>query len=79
MSEYMTAGRFVAKVDWEGGIGGALNYGLTADELDPNDEASKPLRKAWADLERLYREEYEPAADKVRRAMDAIDPDGPEG
>jgi hypothetical protein len=63
--EYMTPAEFAAKVDWEGGTIGALDYGLRADALDPGDEASKALRDAWAALQEVYVEQYEPAAQRV--------------
>jgi hypothetical protein len=43
-----------AKVDWEGGIFGALEYGITSDMM-PDEE----LREYWADLERRYAEMQE--------------------
>jgi hypothetical protein len=39
-----------AKVDWEGGVLGALDYGIVADRIeDPT------LRALWADLQDRYR------------------------
>lgn len=54
MSGYKSRSDLAAKVDWEGGIFEALEYGITADEM-PDDE----LRVLWADLERRYSEAQE--------------------
>lgn len=43
----MTPEEFVAKIRWEGGVVGALEYGLTAEDL-PKGSA---LREAWHELE----------------------------
>lgn len=44
--EPMTESDFAAKIDWEGGITDALDYGLTAEHCEPG-----PLRDAWEKLE----------------------------
>lgn len=82
MTDFMTVGDFAAKVEWEGGVVDALDYGLKADDLDPDDEASKPLREAWAEMERIYREVFAPAVGKVRDLLQEIENGGddePEG
>lgn len=82
MPEYMDVDSFAAKVDWEGGVIDALDYGLKADDLDPADERSKPLREAWAEMERIYREAFAPAVSKVRDLLQEIEDGGddePEG
>jgi hypothetical protein len=71
MADYMTPDDFAQKVEWEGGIVDALEYGLHATDLDPDDEASKPLRAAWAALEAVYREQYRPAESRVSELLDA--------
>ncbi len=39
---------FEAKIDWEGGVYGALQYGLRADDFYPN--LPPRVREAWNDL-----------------------------
>lgn len=47
----MKAEDFLAKVDWEGGIDAALDYGLSASDIEDDDDSE--LREAWETLERL--------------------------
>lgn len=72
MSEFMTPTNFAAKVDWEGGIHGALGYGLKHTHLDPDDPASAELRAAWAELETLFRP-FEVQCDIVGPLLDALE------
>ena len=57
MSGQMTPDEFVNKVDWEGGVLDALEYGLRSTELDDSNPALKggwiELEKAWVDFEPL--------------------------
>lgn len=69
---YMSPFDFASKIDWEGGVMSALDYGLKHDELDPNDPASAKLREAWKELETVHREHWRPARQKVSAAFDAI-------
>lgn len=41
----MDEAEFVAKIEWEGGIIDALDYGLKPDDCEPG-----PMRDAWAAL-----------------------------
>jgi hypothetical protein len=50
--EKMTAADFKAKVEWEGGIVEALDYGLKHTHLDGRAPAA--LYNAWKKLEELY-------------------------
>lgn len=77
-TEYMTARRFAAKVDWEGGVVDALEYGLHATHLDPDDETSKPLREAWSALEAAW-QNAKPLIGKVEGLLEDIEEDGDEG
>jgi hypothetical protein len=43
----MTARRFAEKVDWEGGIVAALEYGLRPNDIDPADPDGTDLRRLW--------------------------------
>jgi hypothetical protein len=42
---------FASKVDWEGGVYAALEYGLSADELP---EGHPELEAIWREMERKY-------------------------
>lgn len=64
MTEPMTAAYFAKKVDWEGGILEAVDYGLK-----PEDAPEGPLRDAWAELVAQYAL-IEPIMRKVQRALD---------
>lgn len=55
VTDFMTPSDFASKVDWEGGIHGALEYGLKSTHLDPDDPDSTELRAAWVALEEAYR------------------------
>jgi len=39
------------KVDWEGGVLGALQYGVTCDDI-----ADAALARRWAKIERLHKQ-----------------------
>lgn len=54
MTKYMSVADFAAKVEWEGGITAALEYGLKHTHLDPGDPKAENLRDAWAELERIW-------------------------
>jgi hypothetical protein len=49
----MTVRRLAQKVQWEGGVLDALQYGIRADEIDDPDvsEAWRKLESLWAELE----------------------------
>ena len=77
MSEYMTPQDFAGKIEWEGGITGALDYGLKSTRLDPDDPASTPLREAWAVLEAAWNE-IQPAMRAVEDILEDLDDEGDE-
>ena len=56
MSEFMTAKDFAAKIEWEGGVSDALDYGLKHTALDPNDSESADLRSKWKEIEDAWSE-----------------------
>ena len=60
----MTPARFAAKVEWEGGILEALDYGLA-----PADVTEGPLRDLWSKLSSLYRQ-MQPILAEAQRALD---------
>lgn len=62
----MTEAQFASKVDWEGGILGALDYGLTHEDLIDQDSE---LAKAVAALEEAYR----PVDALAARVTDILD------
>lgn len=48
MSEFKTMKDFAAKVDWEGGAFGAMQYGLFAEDIpDDGSEESQTLYTLW--------------------------------
>ena len=51
MKDKMGAEDFLAKVEWEGGILEAIEYGLSAEQLEDSDSA---LGKAWKEIEIAY-------------------------
>ena len=67
MSDYKDRAAVVGKVEWEGGILGALDYGLRAEHLPENDTE---LRQAWAALEAKYLE-MTPLVDAVEKLLEA--------
>ena len=72
-SEYMTVEDFAAKAGWEGGILGALDYGLKHTDLDPADETAKPLRAAWKRLEDVYHGAFAEAVAGVRHELEGVE------
>ena len=62
--EQMTPQEFVRKVDWEGGVIDALDYGLRAKDMDDSNPAFKA---GWQELERLWLD-FEP----MLRAMETM-------
>lgn len=63
MNEYKRGIDVVGKIEWEGGIHGALVYGLTHEDID--EEALPELRAAWKKLEEAWRDYFQPAVDAV--------------
>lgn len=49
--EYRSLGEFINKVEWEGGILDALDYGLSYEELDPEDPVNQEFRSVWQQLQ----------------------------
>lgn len=84
MAEPMTARHFAEKVQWEGGIVEALDYGLTPDHIDPNDPAGSELRRLWTELHTLWRTQMAPLVERIDSIIDdletvaAADEDGEE-
>ena len=71
----MTPEEFAAKVDYEGGLFGALfGYGLTEDHLDDKDTEIyfrvKDFRKRWAEL---MADDYETLSDMLDGLLDSIE------
>ena len=62
---------FLGKIDWEGGVYGALAYGLTAADYDlPKYVADKwlEIRELFTDLEELVHD-FDILADKAAEAV----------
>jgi hypothetical protein len=71
----MSASRFANKVHCEGGIVEALEYGLTVDDLDPDDPRGWTLRQAWGELADLWAE-MSPVVERVDYLLgDLLDAD----
>lgn len=64
MSILFTRQEFASKVDWEGGIFGALDYGLTEHGLDRDSD----LYELWADLRKKY-EALAPLVSRVEKEL----------
>lgn len=73
MTEPMTAADFASKVEWEGGVMEALDYGLK-----PADAPEGPIRDAWARLYQLW-QQLSPIADEVSRLLDGVERDDEDG
>lgn len=66
MAEQTTEFEFAAKVDWEGGVEAAMEYGLQSSEL-PDGE----LKDAWVEVEK-YWSDYADAADRAWNVVQDI-------
>lgn len=66
MSKAMTEKDFAAKIEWEGGIPDALEYGLKSEDCEPGE-----LRNAWKDLEDRWKTLQKPMS-VVERILAAI-------
>jgi hypothetical protein len=73
VTEPMTAADFASKVEWEGGVMEALDYGLK-----PADAPEGPIRDAWARLYQLW-QQLSPIADEVSRLLDGVERDDEDG
>lgn len=67
MPEQTTRADIAAKIDWEGGIWDALEYGLKTDDMPDGDTE---LRSAWADLRSAFA-----VAEEAAGRVDALLPD----
>lgn len=59
MSENYTLSDFVDKIDWEGGIYGALEYGLKSRDYD----LPKEVEDQWSELRDLFNDMEDLVAD----------------
>lgn len=64
IAAYTTIEEFLGKVDYEGGIYDALDYGLDADDLVSN-ETTDEFRADWSALAAKF-EEFNNAQDEFR-------------
>lgn len=62
----MTPEEFIAKIEWEGGVLDALEYGLRAEDLDDSDPE---LKGAWSDLRNDW-VNFEPALRNVEEMVE---------
>jgi hypothetical protein len=65
--EPMTESAFASKVEWEGGILEALDYGLK-----PTDVVKGTVREAWTRLYQLW-QQIEPIVEEVDRLLDGVE------
>ena len=72
---FMCAEDFAAKIEWEGGIYAALDYGLKSSDLDPDDESVKDLREAWRALEDIHQAGLRDAVAHLEGILEAIEED----
>lgn len=63
MATKMTMARLARKIDWEGGVEGAIRYGIRSDQI-----ADPDLAERWRELEQLYAE-VEPRLRGVERRL----------
>ena len=62
----MSESEFAAKIEWEGGILAALEYGLRQDDLEsPN----CPLGERWHEAQRIFREKLQPAIAEIEELL----------
>ena len=66
MTEPMTAADFASKVEWEGGVMEALDYGLK-----PAHAPEGPIREAWTRLYQVW-QQLSPIADEVSRLLNGV-------
>jgi hypothetical protein len=67
VSRYVTRADVAAKVEWEGGVTEALDYGLKVADMPAGD---KELQQAWAAAEAAFGA-LNPAVDVVERLLAA--------
>ena len=72
--ELMSAKDFAAKVEWEGGILEALDYGLKHTDLAADDPDAADLRAGWKTLEEMY-EEMKPALHDMEGLLEGLEED----
>lgn len=52
MSRFENREELAGKIDWEGGLWSALEYGISAEDMP---EGDSDLMEAWAELERHWK------------------------
>jgi hypothetical protein len=62
----MSVEEFIAKVNWEGGVVEALDYGLTSTRLE---DQNSEFANVWRNLERIYASTFRPAVEAVEAQM----------
>ncbi len=66
MLKELSGEEFVAKVDWEGGVVDALEYGMRSTDLGPDEYR---LADAWLRVEHAWREHMLPAINGYRKVV----------
>jgi hypothetical protein len=67
MGDPMTAADFAGKVEWEGGVTSALDYGLK-----PADAPEGPIRDAWTRAYQLW-EQLDPIIGEINRLLEGVE------
>jgi len=62
----MSEPEFAAKIEWEGGILAALEYGLRQDDLD---NPSSPLGERWGEALHIFRDKLQPAIAEIEELL----------
>ena len=69
----MNIEEFIGKIEWEGGIAQAMEYGLGLDDLDSEDiDANPDFVDAWRECARSYMN-FDYQRDRLDRIMAQID------
>ncbi len=67
----MTPEEFASKIEWEGGIFEALDYGLKSTDIDPTAPKAAELIEIWRELESAFHK-FLPHLVKAEYAVEAI-------
>lgn len=62
----ISAKRLADKVEWEGGVLAALEYGIRSEQIDDSE-----LRSLWSDLEQRYRS-LTPLVSQIGERLDQV-------
>jgi len=69
VNEFWSVDEFAGKVDWEGGVTDALEYGLSEQFLNRDDPACRELHDLWAEARRVFRDEFDPLVSRINELL----------